>query len=382
MSQATGSPPAPGGNNARKRRALAVFGVVALSTLAAGGYYWWYRQWHVTTDDAYVEGRIHTVSSRVRGKVVEVAVDDNQPVKRGDPLLRIDPEPYAVRVEQAASALAGARADRKAAEADREAARQDLAAATAQRAQAEVAVEAARSRVALAEARQAQAERDFLRAKNLFDQQSISRERYERAQTERDVARAQLSLAREELRLAGAALPSLDALISQKQAALAQREARIGQQESLVRQREAALAEARLNRDDTVVTAPVDGYVTRKSVEPGEVVDEGQALLAVASLDDVWVVANYKETQITRFRPGQEVVLRVDTFPGRKLTGRIESIMAGTGSAFSLFPPQNASGNYVKVVQRVPVKIRIESGQDPDRILRIGMSVIPTVLIR
>ncbi len=390
-----GSGPAPV-KNSRRRKAMTLFVAAALLTVGATLFYWWYRQTHIVTDDAYVEGRIHPVSARIAGTVIAVLVEDNQSVKQGDPLLRIDPEPYAVRVtaadsavSAAASDLSAARADIDAAKADIQAARQDLAASQAQLAQARLSVEAARSRVTLAEAQLAQAVRDEERAESLYERQSISKERFEKAQTERTVSRARHDLAKEELRLAEAAIPTQEALISQKnailaqrQAALAQRKARVGQQNAVVRQRESALAEAKLYRQYAEVVAPVDGYVTRKGVEVGQVVSLGQPLLAVADLSDVWVVANYKETQIEKIRPGHPVTIRVDTFAGKKFHGKVESIMAGTGSAFSLFPPENATGNYVKVVQRVPVKIVIDRGEDPEHVLRIGMSVIPTVNVR
>ncbi|MGE5189756.1 MAG: HlyD family secretion protein [Gemmatimonadota bacterium] len=368
--------------NGRRKTALAIFAAVCLVTVAAGGWYWWHRQTHIATDDAYVEGRIHPVSSRVPGKVVEVLVDDNQPVKAGQPLFRIDAEPYAVRESAASSSLSAAAADVAAARADIVAAREDLAAAQAQLGQMKAAVEAARSRVTLADARLAQAQRDADRARALFERHSVSRERFEQAGTARDVAKAQDDVAREELRLAEAAVPTQEALIAQRRAILAQREARVGQQAATLKSRKAALEEAALNRSYTEVKAPTDGYVTRKTVEAGQVVSAGEPLLAVASLSDVWVVANYKETQIEKIRPGLPVDIEVDTYPGRTFRGTVDSIMAGTGSAFSLFPPENATGNYVKVVQRVPVKIVLAKGEDPGHILRIGMSVVPTVLTR
>jgi membrane fusion protein (multidrug efflux system) len=382
--------------NSRRRKAMALFLVAALVTVGSGLFYWWYRQTHIVTDDAYVEGRIHPVAARIQGTVAEVVVEDNQPVKQGQLLLRIDPEPYAVRVAAAGSAvsaatadLTGARSDIAAGEADIQAARQDLAASRAQLDQARLAVDAGRSRLTLAEAQLAQAVRDAERAGNLFEKQSISRERLEKAQTELAVSRARHDLAREELRVTEAAIPTHEAQISQKnailaqrQAALSQRKARVGQQSALVGQRESALAEAKLYRQYADVVAPVDGYVTRKTVEAGQVVSPGQSLLAITDLSDVWVVANYKETQIEKIRPGQPVSIRIDTFSGKKFHGKVESIMAGTGSAFSLFPPENATGNYVKVVQRVPVKIVLDRGEDPEHVLRIGMSVVPTVNVR
>jgi len=382
--------------NARRKKALVLFAAATLLTVATGGGYWWYRQTHVSTDDAFIDGRIHPVSSRIQGTVAEVLVEDNRPVRRGEVLLRIDPEPYLLRVEAAASALAASESDRTAARsdvaaagADIETARQGVAAAEAQLEQARAAVSAARSKVSLAEVSLAQADRDLARAKGLFDRHSLSRERFEKVSTEQEASRARLDLARDELRLAEAAVPTAEAQVSgkhsvlaQKEAVLAQREARIGQLDALVRQRKSALAETRLMRGYTEVVAPADGRVTRKSVEVGQVVSPGQPLLAVTDLSDLWVVANYKETQIEKIHPGQEVRIRVDTYPGRTFHGKVDSIMAGTGSAFSLFPSENATGNYVKVVQRVPVKILLPREEDPEHILRVGMSVIPTVLVR
>ncbi|MBF8259539.1 MAG: HlyD D23 protein [Actinobacteria bacterium] len=368
--------------NSRRKKALAIFAAATLVTVGSGAFYWWYRQTHISTEDAFVEGRIHPVAARIQGTVVAVLVEDNQPVKKGQPLVRIDPATYDVRVSAASAALSSASADLSSARSDANAGREDLNAAQAQIAQTRAAVEAARAKVALADARLAQANRDTERARNLFERHSISKERNEKAQTESEVAKAQADLAREELRLAEAAVPTQEASIAQRKAVVLQREARIGQREADVRQRESAHAEAKLFQGYTEIVAPADGYVTRKNVEAGQVVSAGQPLLAVATLTDVWVVANYKETQIEKIKVGHSVSIRVDTYPGKKFNGKVESIMAGTGSAFSLFPPENATGNYVKVVQRVPVKIVLEKGEDPERLLRIGMSVEPTVLVR
>jgi membrane fusion protein (multidrug efflux system) len=412
MADAPATPPAsgPAPPNSRKRTAIFFFLAVLAATVVSGFAYWKYRQTHIATDDAFVEGRIHLVSPRVQGTVVEVRVRDNQPVKVGEELLVIDPEPFAVResgaesgVSAGAADLSAARADLVAARSDVTAAREDVAAALkdvegakAQLTQLSAGIEAARARTALSAARLSQASRDAARMKQLFDRQVVSREVFEKSQTDAEVAKAQDDLAREELRLAEAAVPTQKALVAQREAFVAQRRAvlsqreslviqrtaRVGQQEAQLRQRESALAEAKLLRRYTSVLSPADGYVTRKSVEAGQVVSPGQSLLAVAALDNVWVVANYKETDIERIRPGQEVTIRVDTYGGKKFRGTVDSVMAGTGSAFSLFPPENATGNYVKVVQRVPVKILLSRGEDPGHVLRIGMSVVPTVLVR
>ncbi|MGE5753378.1 MAG: HlyD family secretion protein, partial [Deltaproteobacteria bacterium] len=268
----------------RRNVALGIFIAASVAAIVAGAFYWWYRQTHIATDDAFVEGRIHPVSARIQGTVVEVLVEDNQPVKKGQPLVRIDPQPYAVRVAAAEAALSSARSDASAARSDIAAAKEDLAAARSQLTQAKAAVEAARSRSALSSARLAQAHRDAERAKSLFDRQSISRERNEKIQTDLEVAKAQDDAAREELRLAEAAVPTAQALISQRQAVIQQREAKTGQRSADVKQKESALAEARLYAGYTEVVAPVDGYITRKNVESGQVVSPGQLLLAVASL--------------------------------------------------------------------------------------------------
>jgi membrane fusion protein (multidrug efflux system) len=285
--------------------------------------------------------------------------------------------------------VAAARADLVSARADVTAAIKDLEGAKAQLAQLSAGIEAARARTSLAAARKSQVTRDAARMKQLFERQVISREAFEKSQTDAEVAKAQDDVAKEELRLAEAAIPTQKALIAQREAVISQRqsvatqrEARILQMEAQVRQRESSLAEAKLLHRYTAVLSPVDGYVTRKSVESGQVVSPGQSLLAIAALDNVWVLANFKETDIERIRPGQEVEIRVDTFKGKKFKGTVDSVMAGTGSAFALFPPENASGNYVKVVQRVPVKIVLSQGEDPGHILRIGMSVVPTILVR
>ena len=368
--------------NSRRKKALAIFAAATLVTVGSGGFYWWYRQTHISTEDAFVEGRIHPAAARVQGTVAAVLVEDNQPVKKGQPLVRIDPATYDVRVSAASAGLSSASADLSSARSDANAAREDLAAAQAQITQTRAAVEAARAKVALAEARLAQANRDTERAKNLFERNSISKERNEKTRTEGEVAKAQADLARDELRLAEAAIPTQEATIAQRKAVVQQRIARIAQREADVRQKDSALAEARLFQGYAEVVAPADGYVTRKNVEAGQVVSAGQPLMAVATLSEVWVVANYKETQIEKIKPGYSVSIRVDTYPGKKFNGKVESIMAGTGSAFSLFPPENATGNYVKVVQRVPVKIVLDKGEDPEHLLRIGMSVEPTVLVK
>jgi membrane fusion protein (multidrug efflux system) len=196
----------------------------------------------------------------------------------------------------------------------------------------------------------------------------------EKAKTAFDIALAQVKAAKEQLR-------QIEASLGTQKINIKQAESAIEPQKALIRQKEASLRMAELNRSYTKIYAPSDGYITRKSVEIGNHIQAGQPLMAVVLLDDIWVIANYKETQLKNVKLGQNVRIKVDTYPNRIFKGRVDSIMAGTGSVFSLFPPENATGSYVKVVQRIPVKIVFEEGIDPEHILRIGMSVVPTIIV-
>lgn len=286
------------GNGRNKKKALMVFGTIVVAGLITAVVYNAYRATHISTDDAFIEGNIYTISARVSGTVKSVLIRDNQPVKKGDLLVELDPADYRSR--------AGA-------------------------AQANVELQRANLRFA---------ERERKRAEALYDKEVSSADRYDKAVSAHEIAAAQVRLAEEQLK------------------------------------------QAELNLGYTNITAPGDGYVTRKSVQVGNQVQTGQPLMAVVALEDLWIVANYKETQMSHIRPGQEVRIKVDSYPGRMFQGTVDSIMAGTGVSFSLFPAENATGNYVKVVQRIPVKIRFAEGTDKDQVLRVGMSVVPTVLAK
>jgi membrane fusion protein, multidrug efflux system len=201
---------------------------------------------------------------------------------------------------------------------------------------------------------------DVKRAEALFKEEVITKERHEKVSTAYNLSLAQVKAAKEQLEKAKSAKELED---------------------SLIKQRQASLEIAQLNLSYANILAPTDGYVTKKSVEVGNQVQPGVPLMAVVALDDIWVVANYKETQLKKVRPGQSVEIQVDTYPGKIFTGKVDSIMAGTGAAFSLFPTENALGNYVKVVQRIPVKIVFDKTGDDKHILRIGMSCVPTINI-
>jgi membrane fusion protein (multidrug efflux system) len=327
-------------NNQKKKKAFMIVGTIIAIGLVAGFFYSNYRKTHVTTDDAFVDGNIHTIAAKINGTVKSVAVNDNQAVKKGDLLLEIDTADYRTRLQEAKSALAV------------EKARYD---------EAETKIESARANLELARANFKLADTDKARAEKLIKEQVIPQERYDRAMTTYEIARAQVKAAEEQLR---------------------QAETQKVTQASTIRQKAAVAELADLNFQYTRIYAPTDGYVTKKSVQIGNQIQPGQPLMAVVSLNDIWITANYKETDMGKIRPGQKVKIEVDSYPGKTFSGKVDSIMAGTGVSFSLFPPENATGNYVKVVQRIPVKIVLDESTDQAHLLRIGMSVVPTVLAR
>lgn len=298
---------------------------------------------HIETDNAFIEARIVPVSAKVSGTVTRVLVADNQFVRQGNLLVEIDPRDYQVQMAKAAAGVGVA---------ENETGGEYLKA------------EAARAALQTARARHDQAVLDQERGEKLFGREVIPKEQLERLKTARRVADSQLKEAEENLKRTRA-----EAGLGEKSGGRAK-----------VQERRALLNEAELQLSYTKIYAPRDGYITRKSVEPGANIQAGQALMALVPLQDAWITANYKERQITYIRPGQKVEFRVDAYPGRTFSGRVDSIMAGTGAAFSLLPPENATGNYVKVVQRIPVKIAIDNSSDPQHLLRVGMSVVPTVL--
>ena len=355
-------------NHKKKMMAAFIFAGITLAGIITGFFYIQYKKTHIATDDAFVDGRIHTIASKVYGTIKNVYVNDNQFVRKGDVLVDIDQMDFDVRVKEASSGLDVEKT--KLSELNYK-----LDTAGKQLEEFKAAFGAAKANLELQEANMKQAETDLRRAEKLFKEEILSKESYEKTKTAYDISVAQLKAVKEALKQAEAGLETQKAVMKQSAAAL-------NPQKSLIKQKEASLGAAELNLSYTKVYASADGYVTRKSVESGNQVQAGQPLMAVVPLDDIWVTANYKETQLERVSPGQKVEIKVDTYPGKVFRGKIESIMAGTGAVFSLFPSENATGNFVKVVQRIPVKIVFDKGTDPEHVLRIGMSVAPTIMVK
>jgi membrane fusion protein (multidrug efflux system) len=399
---------------ARSRGRLPLIGGAVLLVALIAGAWAWISAGKQSTDDAQVEGHITQLATRVGGTVVKVLVVDNQHVDAGTVVAEIDPRDYQVALDRARAELADAEAAAAAAGTGVPIAevstRSDVTQATGgvEEAQAGIAVadsqvEAARSQLVAMQARLREREatatksaRDVERLKPLVAKEEIPQQQFDAAVATADASRAAADAAKSDVAAGETAIAAAQQRAVQARAATARAEAtlrtartapeqiqatraRASSAEARVKQMKAALAQAELNLERTTIKAPSAGTVSRKTVEVGQVVQPGQPLMALVSLSDVWVVANFKETQLENMRDGLHATIEVDALGGREFKGRVDSLAAATGAKFSLLPPENATGNYVKVVQRVPVKIVLEPGQDPDHLLRPGMSVIPTV---
>ena len=385
------------GPSSRTRWLAAVVGLALVVTVVLLWRH--YAGWE-STDDAQIDGHIIPISARVSGHVVAVKVENNQYVQAGTVLVELDPKDYEVAGDRAqaqyADALATAQAARVGVPITSVSTSSQVTTAQAQvenarasRSAAEKEYQAALARIEQAEANNAKAQADLNRYKLLVGKQEISEQQYDQVMTTSKAEAASVAAARAQGQAAAHRVSEAESKLAQAEAEL--RSARTGpQQVSVTRARasaaeaaagiaKAALEQAELNLKYTSIVAPVGGLVGKKTVEVGQNVEPGQALMAIVPLEDVWVTANFKETQLKRMRPGQPVKIHVDAY-GRDYDGHVESIAGASGAQFSLLPPENATGNYVKVVQRVAVRIRFEKGQDPEHLLRLGMSVVPSVL--
>jgi membrane fusion protein (multidrug efflux system) len=377
--------------------------VVLVIALVAAGV-WWRSTFSEDTDDAQVNGHLIQVSSRIAGQVLKVDVTENQYVKAGDTIAELDPKDFQVAVENAEAALDSAKANASAAGvsvpiltvntgSNLSTANAGVSSSQAGVSQSEKQLEAVKARVAQAQANNTKAQSDLERYRTLVDKDVISKQQWDAAVAAADAAKAGLadaiatqSAAEQGVRLARDKLSESQALLKYAQTGpqqVAAQSAKYKQAEAQAEQAQAQLDMAKLNLSYTRIVAPVSGIITRKSVEVNQNVSAGQNLLTLVQLDDLWVTANFKETQLRQMKAGQEVEIHVDS-TGRAYQGKITQIGGATGSVLSLFPPENATGNYVKVVQRVPVRIDFTdlAKEDPNHELRPGLSVEPKVRVK
>lgn len=346
----------------KSNRFAIVFGLLVLAGGAFGITKYVHAQHHEETDDAQVEANISPVIPRVAGYVSEIRVKDNQKVKKGDTLVILDDRDLRIRLEQAEAALAAARSNLSVAEATTSASRANISSAQANVSTIDAQIETARVNVW-------RATQDYNRYANLIKDHSITQQQYEQALAAKQTAERQLQVLIEQK---NAASRQTSAVASQSNATSQQ----ISVAEAGIKQREAEVESAKLNLSYTVITAPEDGMLSKVNVQPGQFVQAGQSLFSIVLNDAVWVVANFKETQLDKMKPGQKVSVHVDAFNDKSLEAKVSSFAPATGARFALLPPDNASGNFVKVVQRLPVKIEFLNPNDPMvKQLRPGMNV-------
>ncbi len=415
-----------------KRILILVIVLIGLAVAAPYGWsLWQYYQVHESTDDAYVVGDIVPVSPRVAGTVLSVHVEDHQLVEVGQLLVRLDPREFEAKTQQARAAVQVAEARLRQAELEvtqeQDSTSSDTArtSATLQAARSvlretqseinearavlrtlETAVTVAQAEVDAQDAHQDMARTAFARARQLMDDGVVSQQQFDEAQNalqttraERRVAAQKLAQAQREVERARADLRTKQQAVARVRAREAEaqaivagsqaneqnvaiKQAEVAVVQAMLQQRRADLDYANLQLDYMVVRAPVAGVIAKNNAERGQVVQAGRPLMAIVPLGEVWVEANFKETQLRQMRPGQKATLKVDAYPGRVFNGAIESISPGTGAVFSLLPPENATGNFVKIVQRIPVIIVLDEASQNGETLRPGMSVIATVATR
>ncbi len=360
--------------------------LILIIVIVGGILVWRYYSVRESTDDASIDGHLTPLSGRVSGTVIAVNVDDNQQVKAGDVLVQLDPKDYQVALQRAQADLQDAMATEQGARSSvpittistvgsLDTAKANLAAARKD-------VDAANARIAEAQANYDRVAKDLERAKMLVEKDEISRQQYDAAVASNQAAKATVDAAQ-------AAFAAAQSHVSEAQAQLQTAgtgpqqvlvsRTRVGSAQALVQLKQAAVNQAQLALDYTGVRAPANGIVSNKTVEVGQTVSPGQPLASLIDIDNVWITANFKEDQLRKMKVGQKVKIHVDAFD-RDYDGHVDSFAGASGARFSLLPPENATGNYVKVVQRLPVKIVFEKGQDPEHMLRPGLSVVPTVL--
>ena len=345
-----------------KKFLVILIALVAIG-LAYGGYKYIHSLAHETTEDAQIQKNMNPIIPRVMGYVDKVYVKDNEHVKKGDTLFTIESQDYRVGVEEAKASLAAAEASFEVAKADVGTAREGISVSTAN-------VASAKNNIEVAKVRVWRATNDYKRYKNLYDSRSITKQQFEEAEAAKKEAEAQLK-SLQQAEAAGKSQRNISVSrsdVSSKQIQVAK---------ANVERAQAALDAAKLNLSYTVVTAAINGQLSTVDIQPGQLVQPGQALFYIINSETPWVVANFKETQLNKMKIGQKVSIIADAYPDTEFEGEITSFSPATGARFSLLPPDNATGNFVKTVQRLPVRINLTKNNDKEKmkLLRSGMNV-------
>ena len=379
---------------------LLVFLIILVAAAIGGHRFWLYLESYESTDDAQIDGDIYAVTSRIAGTIKAVYVEDNQQVKEGQLLVELDPRDFDVALEQAKAALAESRTQIAIArpsvpitstttETTLSTAASDIAGARAALAAAQRDYESAVANVRTAEADNVKAQADLARYKLLVAKDEISQQQYDQAEAaakssastvdakKATAEAAARTIEQQQSRLEEAQTKQVEAQQNRPQQ-IAIQNATVESRQATAQREQALTDQAALNLSYTKIFAPVDGVIGKKNAEPGQQVSAGQQLMADVPLNNLWVTANFKETQLKKMRPGQRATIHVDAYE-RDYEGYVESLAGASGARFSLLPPENATGNYVKVVQRLPVRIRLKPGEDKEHLLRPGMSVDPKV---
>ena len=395
------APPPPSATRGRGK-AFAIFFAVLILAAIGGTLYWMHIRQFETTDDAEVDGHLNAISPRVEGTILKVYVDDNQVVKAGDPLVDLDPRDYQVALDQAEAQLAQAQTMVSAQQpnipitqvqnsTNISGSEADLANAQAALATAERDVETARARLLEAEANNEKAQADLERYKTLIAKEEVSKQEFDSVASTAKAQAAGVSAAKGTVEADLQIVNQKRALVAQSQSRLTQyqrnagselavRRAAVISEEASAKTSQVQVEKAKLSLAYTKVTAPVNGIVMKRSAEVGMHVAAGQQLLTIAQTEDLWVTANFKETQLRNIKPKQSVVLHVDAL-NQDFQGYVDDVGGATGAITSVLPPENATGNFVKVVQRIPVRIRFNKNQAGMERLRPGMSVEPEVRV-
>lgn len=349
--------------NQKSNKKKIIIAVLVVLALSYGIFKYVHSLSHETTDDAQIEKNMNPIIPRVMGYVTKVNIKDNDYVKKGDTLFTIDNNDYIVKLEDAKAAII-------AAQGNFEVSKADVGSALASVSVSDANVQSAGGNIETAKIRLGRASSDFERYENLYKNHSITKQQYEQALAAKQEAESQLRILKQQQKASSFQKSVIVAKsnVSNKQTEVAS---------ANIKRAEAMLAAAKLNLSYTVVTAAIDGQVSKISIQPGQLVQPGQALFYIINNQEAWVIANFKETQLDKMKMGQKVTVKVDAYPGTDFQGEITSFSPATGSKFSLLPPDNATGNFVKTIQRLPVKISLNTANDPEKIklLRPGMNV-------